>query len=56
MARATTYSGKVVRIVHIFSEAAPDEYAAHWGERIIKNQEEIKYGFVKQNYNRSKNT
>lgn len=29
VARATTYSGKVARIVHVFSEEALAEYAAH---------------------------
>jgi hypothetical protein len=29
VARATTYSGKVVRIVHVFSEEALAEYAEH---------------------------
>lgn len=30
VARATTYSGKVVRIVHVVSEEALAEYAEHY--------------------------
>jgi len=29
VARATTYSGKVVRMVHVFSDAGLAEYAEH---------------------------
>jgi len=40
VARATTYSGKVVRIVHVFSDEALAEYAEHckkWKKTREKN-------------------
>ena len=40
VARATTYSGKVVRIVHVFSDEALAEYAEHckkWKKTQEKN-------------------
>lgn len=43
VARATTYSGKVVRIVHVFSEEALAEYAEHcekWDKTRKKNAPE----------------
>jgi len=30
VARATIYSGKVARIVHVFSDEGLAEYAEHW--------------------------
>lgn len=41
VARATTYSGNVVRIVHVFSEEALAEYAEHCKERDIKQGQKI---------------
>ena len=33
VARATTYSGKVARMVHVVSDEALAEYAEHWKVR-----------------------
>lgn len=42
VARATTYSGKVARIVHVFSDEALAEYAEHW-KREQKHQDKDIY-------------
>lgn len=42
VARATTYSGKEVRIVHVVSDEALAEYAEHWRNGKICNNGESK--------------
>lgn len=41
VARATTYSGNVVRIVHVFSEEELAEYAEHCTEWDIKQRQKM---------------
>lgn len=49
VARATTYSGKVVRIVHVFSDESLAEYAEHCRDnrsqrqRKHQNEQEDRY-------------
>lgn len=45
VARATTYSGKVVRIVHVFSDEAFAVYAEHYSTR--KNFSHINVNSIK---------
>ena len=40
--RATTYSGKVARIVHVVSDAGLAEYAEHWNQKNKYTEKKLK--------------